>query len=224
MTVEDVLEWLEGHRSEEHRAGLLRFGIPNDRALGISMADLKKHARTVGRDHDLAMALWETGIYEARTLAAFVDEPDRVEPAQMDSWVADFDSWAICDTVCFHLFDRTAHAWEKAEEWTGRTPEFERRAGYAVFWGLSVHDKKAPDASFEHALRIIAGAEADERLYVKKAINMTLRAIGKRNASLNRAALEVADALASAADPHRSWIGRHARKELSSEKVQARFG
>ncbi len=221
-TPDSVLAWLESEASDEHREGLLRYGIPSERALGVAMGVMKKKAKAMGRSHDLALGLWELEIYEARTMAACVDEPTLVDEAQMEAWAADFDNWAICDTVCFHLFDRTAHAWTKSREWVTRPEEFVRRAGFALIWGLSVHDKKADDALFGSALTWIGDTEPDARPLVKKAVNMALRAIGKRNAALNRSACRVAELLAASSDRHRSWIGTHVLRELTSDKVRAR--
>lgn len=224
MDVDAVMAWLEEEGSEEVRVGLERFNIPADRAFGIPMGTLKAQARTIGRSHELAASLWATGWYEARTLAAFVDEPGEVTEAQMDAWARDFDSWAICDTTCFHLFDRTPFAWTKVGAWAAEEAEFVRRAGWALLWALSVHDKAAPDGRFLDRLALLERAEPDGRPLVKKAMNMALRATGKRNRALNRAAVGVAERLAADPDPHRAWIGRHALRELRSAKVQARLG
>jgi hypothetical protein len=132
-----VLDWLERTGTAETRAGMARYAIPSDRAYGVTVGELKKEARRLGRDHELALALWETERYEARILAAFVGEPRRVTVAQMDAWCADFDSWAICDTVCFHLFDRTPHAWGRIGPWARRKGEFQKRPAFALLWGLS---------------------------------------------------------------------------------------
>lgn len=205
MQFDEVVVWLEEHGSEEEREKMTRYGIPNNRAFGISVGDLKRFAEEVGPSHDFAVRLWETGWYEARTLATFVDEPTDVTEAQMDAWARDFDSWAICDTVCFHLFDRTRFAWKKMKEWASVEEEFVRRAAYALLWALSVHDKGAgTDGQFKEALEIIQGAEPDPRPLVKKAVDMALRATGKRNAVLNRAAIEVAEALAESGDASRA--------------------
>jgi 3-methyladenine DNA glycosylase AlkD len=156
-------------------------------------------------------------------LAAYVDDPGAVTLTQMDRWCRDFDSWAICDTVCFHLFDRTALAWTKVTKWAKREPEFEKRAAFALLWGLTVHDKRAGDAPFLQALALIRRAADDDRHFVKKAVNMALRATGKRSAALNRAALELARELADAGSPDARWVGKDALRELSSAAVQRRL-
>ena len=140
-SVPSVLDWFKQHASEKTRVGLARFAIPSEHALGVTVRDLRLLAKQLGRNHALAAALWQTGIYEARMLTAFIDEPARVTPAQMDRWSRDFDNWAICDTLCFALFDRTPHAWAKVAQWSKRSNEFEKRAAFALLWALAAHDK-----------------------------------------------------------------------------------
>jgi 3-methyladenine DNA glycosylase AlkD len=218
-----TLAWLERTGTKATREGMARYAIPSDNAFGVTVGALRRHARLLGRDHALAGALWETGWYEARMLASFIDDPAQVTPAQMDRWCADFDSWAICDTVCFHLFDRTPHAWRKLEPWSRKTPEFSRRAAFALLWGLTAHDRTATDEAFLACLPLIERGARDDRNFVKKAVDMALRSIGKRNATLNAAALAVAERLASCPEPSARWVGNHARRELQSPAVARRL-
>ena len=222
--LESALAWLEGHGSNAIRDGMgPKYGIHTDRAFGVSMANMKVLARQLGRSHELAVALWDTGWYEARMLASMVDEPASVTPAQMERWCREFDNWAICDTVCFNLFDRTPHAWTKVAEWADEGDEYVKRAAYALLWSLSRHDHTSADEPFLNGLLLVEAASGDERVYVKKAVNMALRAIGKRNLALNAAALAVADRLADSPDATARWIGTHARKELGSPTVARRL-
>jgi len=214
LDCDEVIAWINSKASAEERAGLLRYGIPNEHAVGIPMGTLKQMGKQLGQSHPLALELWDSGLYEARSLAAFVDQPSEVTPQQMDRWAHDFDSWAICDTVCFHLFDKTPFAWEKAEEWVAAPDEFVRRAGFAMIWALSVHDKTATDEQFLKALGLIEHAEPDPRPLVKKAMDMALRATGKRNDALQGAAIGVAERMARSHDRDRAWIGNHALREL----------
>lgn len=220
---EMAIQWLRDHSSKAKRDGMARFAIPSENALGVSMGDIQALARKLGRDHELAAELWKSGCYEARMLTSYVGEPDKVTAAQMDRWSRDFDNWAICDTVCFALFDRTPHAWSKVEQWSDRTAEFVKRAAFALLWGLTVHDKKAGDDRYLRALPLIERAAIDERNFVKKAVNMALRAIGKRNAALHAAALKVAECLGSSTDPTARWIGKDALRELRSPAVLRRL-
>jgi len=221
--VQAALAWLEDHSTEHDRKNLVKFAINAHKAFGVSMANMKVLAKQLGRNHDLAAALWGTGWYEARMLASLIDEPARVTPAQMDRWCRDFDNWGICDTVCFHFFDRTPHAWDKLEPWSKRRDEFKKRAAFALLWGLTVHDKEADDEQFVQGLSLVEHAADDERNFVKKAVNMALRATGKRNQALNTAAVAVARRLAESGDATARWVGKDALRELTSPALIKRL-
>ncbi len=223
VSVADVVAWLGDMATEETRDGMSRYGIPNDRAFGVPMGKMKRYAKRIGTDQDRARELWKTGWYEARTVAALTADPALLTPDVMDSWAADFDNWAICDTTCFSLFDRTAHAWGRVDAWAGAEGEFARRAAFALLWGLTVHDKGAADDAFVDRLPVIEQAAADGRDYVRKGVNMALRAIGKRNRALNTAAIDTAERLAARDQASARWVGTHALRELRSDKVQSRF-
>jgi 3-methyladenine DNA glycosylase AlkD len=221
--VETVLASLKRTATKKVRDGMARYGLPSDNALGVSVGDIQRLAKRLGRNHERAAALWDTGWYEARMLAAYVDEPERVTPAQMDRWCRDFDNWGICDTVCFVLFDRTPHAWRKVSQWAGRREEFVKRAAFALLWGLTVHDKMASDEPFINGLKLVERAATDGRHFVKKSVNMALRAVGKRNPKLHAAALAVAERLSRSDEPACRWVGKDALRELSSAKVRSRM-
>ena len=221
--LQTALASLKQRSSKSVREGMARFNIPNEHALGVKMGDIQTVGKQLGRHHPLAEALWQTGIYEARMLSAYVAEPEKVTPAEMDRWCRAFDNWAHCDTLCFALWDRTPHAWKKAEQWAKKTPEFQKRAGFALFWCLSVHDKAAADAHFLKGLKLIEAAANDDRHFVKKAVNMALRAIGKRNKVLNAEAIAVATRLAASQDATARWIGKDALREIAGAAVKKRL-
>lgn len=220
----EALAWLERNGTKSVRDGMKRFNIPSDKAYGVTMARIQGLAKQLGRDHGLALALWESDRYEARMLAAYVDEPARVTPAQMEKWRRGFDNWAVVDTLCFALFDRTPHAWAKASKWTSARDEFGKRAGFALFWALAVHDKQASDERFVRVLPLIERGAADERHFVKKAVNMALRAIGKRSRKLNGACVALSKRLAASEIESARWVGKDALRELSSTAVARRLG
>jgi 3-methyladenine DNA glycosylase AlkD len=222
-TVNSILSWLEKHSSAATREGMARYGIPSDSASGVSVADIRRLAKEVGRDHQLALALWETGSYEARMLTPFIDEPARVTPAQMDRWARDFDSWAICDALCFHLFDKTPHAWSKIAKWSDARAEFVRRAAFALLASVALHDKPAPDKPFLDSLLLIERAATDERNFVKKAVSWALRGIGKRNPALRAAAVTLAHRFAKSNNPAARWIGKDALRDLATPATFKRF-
>lgn len=220
--VHQVLKQLEAVADPSRLAGMARYGIAVDEAMGVSIPELRGIAREIGTDHALALRLWETGIHEARILAGMVEDPKEVTPQQMDAWVRDFDSWDLCDQVCGNLFDRTEHAFAEAVRWAGRRDEFVRRAGFAVMAVAAVHRKDVGDEPFEAFLPVIAAAATDERNYVKKAVNWALRQIGKRSLALNRKALATAKQIQEIDSRAARWIASDALRELSSPAVLSR--
>jgi 3-methyladenine DNA glycosylase AlkD len=217
--VRQILAWLERKGSRKNRDGMARYAIVADQVFGVSVADIRALGKQTGRSHPLALALWKTGWYEARMLTAFVEEPEQVTPAQMDAWARDFDNWAICDTLCFHLFDKTPHAWKKVTAWSGRKEEFVKRAAFALLASIALHDKQAPDAPFLRGLKLIERAAKDERNFVKKGVSWALRLIGRRNVALNRAAVTLSKRLVASSEPGSRWVGRDALRELTSPAV-----
>jgi len=218
-----ALTWLQRHRTKATLEGMARYAIPSDHAYGVAMKDIKALGTLLGRNQPLAVALWATGVYEARMLASFVGDPERLTATQMERWCKDFDNWAICDAMSFNLFDRTPHAWTKVAQWSTRRNEFEKRAAFALLWSLTVHDKSAADEAFERGLVLVEREADDQRHFVKKATNMALRAIGKRNLALNAAAVRVARRLAGSNDATARWVGRDALRELTSPALTRRL-
>jgi 3-methyladenine DNA glycosylase AlkD len=223
MNVQEIIGEMKRDADPQAVAGMARFGINPKGTLGLSMPYLRKLARRIGRDHALAQRLWRSGIHEARILAALVDDPAAVTPAQMDAWIKDFDSWDVCDQVCGCLFDQTRAGRRKAGAWTVRKPEFERRAGYALMAALAWHDKDAPDSLFTGYLAIIERGADDDRNFVKKAVNWALRNIGKRNLVLHKAAIAAARRIARRESRSARWIAADALRELTSPATIARI-
>ncbi len=222
-SADDVIATLRRMGDPSHLTGMRRFGIETDRALGISVTELRGVARTLGRDHELAGALWRSGIHEARMLASMVDEPDRVTPRQMESWIGGVGSWDLCDGLCGNLFDRTPHWHDKAAAWSGRDAEFTKRGGFALMaWG-AVHRKDEPDERFERFLPLIEEQAGDERNYVKKAVSWALRQIGKRSVRLHPGAVATAHRILERHDRTARWIARDALRELEGAAVVDRM-
>jgi 3-methyladenine DNA glycosylase AlkD len=209
--------------TEHDRENMARFGITASKAFGVSIANIQKLAKNLGRDHELAAALWETGWYEARLLTSFVDEPSQVTPEQMDRWCRDFDNWGICDTVCFHLFDRTPYAWAKVAEWSGADEEFVKRGAFALLASLAGHDKKSGDEPFLKTLPLIERAATDERNFVKKGVSWALRLAGRRSAVLHAATVELARRLAASPHAAARWVGKDALRDLTKPAVLSRL-
>jgi 3-methyladenine DNA glycosylase AlkD len=152
-----------------------------------------------------------------------IDDPQRITADRLDRWATEFDSWDLCDQCCNRLFSKTPFARQKAMAWAGRPEEFVKRAGFVLMAVLAVHDKKAPDKQFDPFFKRIKAEADDERNFVKKAVNWALRQIGKRNRSLNKKAIRVAEEIRQFESKAARWVARDALRELRSENVQKRL-
>jgi 3-methyladenine DNA glycosylase AlkD len=218
-----ALAWLEKHSSKSVRAGMLRYAIPNDDALGVRMGDIQKLGKLLGRDHALALELWKTGVYEARMLCAYVDELEKVTPAQMDAQARAFDNWAICDTMCFALWVRSAHVMKKIRTWSSRREEFVKRAAFALLASAALKAREIPETEFLRTLKLIEKAAEDERNFVKKAVNWALRGVGERSLALNAAAVTLARKLGESKNAPARWVGKDALRKLTARATLERL-
>jgi len=222
MNKDEVLKWLEKTGSTRYKDGLARYGIVAPKAFGVPVGAMLKFAKQHGKDHALAAELWKSGWYEARLLAAMMDDPKQVTRKQMDTWAAEFDNWGVCDTVCWHLFDYTPFAWAKIRQWSKSPKEYVKRASFAMMAGQAGHNKTAADAEFLALLPIIENGARDERNFVKKAVNWALRRIGGRSPKLYDAAIATAKRLAASDVASCRWVGKDALRDLSRPIVRAR--
>jgi 3-methyladenine DNA glycosylase AlkD len=223
MHYEEVIQKLHLLANPENVKGMARYGISQKNNLGISIYHLRPLAKEIGKNHALALKLWDSQIHDARLLACFIDDPEKVTPDQMDAWAEDFDSWDICDQACTSLFDLSPFAYEKVFQWVDHEKEFVKRAAFSLIAGLAVHDKKASDQVFEQFFPLLITHSGDNRNYVKKAVNWALRNIGKRNRSLNKTAILTAKEIQKINVPSARWIASDAIRELTSEKIQQRL-
>ncbi|MFC1593043.1 DNA alkylation repair protein [Candidatus Omnitrophota bacterium] len=218
-----ILKKLEAMSDPKAVEGMARYGINPQNTYGVSIPYLRRIAKEIGADHTLAQQLWVSSIHEARILASLIDDPKMVTEEQMESWVNDFDSWDVCDQCCSNLFDKTNLAYQKAAEWSSNDKEFIKRAGFVLIAHLAVSDKKADNERFDRFLPIIKREAADNRNFVKKAVNWALRQIGKRNLYLNKQAIETAEEIQRIDSRSAKWISSDAIRELRSQAVQQRL-
>lgn len=197
MDSKDVIKRLKSVAIKGRRESNERFAIAGNKMLGVSVPDIRKLAKEIGKDHPLGQDLWRTGVHEARILATMIDNPLHVTEEQLEKWAKDLDSWDICDHFCGNLADKTPFAYRKATTWTAREREYEKRAGFALIAYLAVHDKKA--------------------------VNWALREIGKRNATLNKATIETAKEIHKFDSKSAGWIASDAIRELQSDAVKRRL-
>lgn len=221
LTFDEILNRLREQRDPEAVAGMARYGIVGREVFGVKVPLLRVMAKEAGRDHELAQRLWGYPSRETRILATMIDHWKWVDEAQMARWVIDFDSWEVCDQACGNLFAYTPYAYAKAFEWSGRSEEFVKRAGFVLMADLAHRDKKTSDDDLAAFFPFIEREAGDDRNFVKKAVNWALRDLGKRNLALNRLAIATAERLIAQPSPSARWNGRDALRELTGDKVQA---
>ncbi len=217
--VQEIIQDLRAQGNPDSVQGMARFGIATGTAFGVSVPTVRSLAKKIGKDHKLALDLWETGYHDARLLATMIDNQLEVSEGQMESWARDFDSWDVVDQCCGNLFCKTPLAVKKSLEWSRRSEEFVKRAGFSLIAYLAVHDKKASNKTFIEFLPVIARESSDERNFVRKAVNWALRQIGKRNLALNRSAISTAKEIGRKKSKAARWIARDALRELTSQAV-----
>lgn len=222
-SLDEVLNKMKAKARPNQLEGMARYGMAVEHRLGMSIPDMRKLAKELGKNHDLALELWKTGMVEAKIVAAMIDDPERVTEMQMEEWVKDINSWDVCDQLCMNLFDKTPLAWKKIRDWSKREEEFVKRTAFALIACLAWHDKEKEDEKFIELFSLIKEGAVDERNFVKKAVNWALRNIGKRNLNLNKAAIKFAKEIQHFDSKAARWIANNAIKELESEAIQKRL-
>jgi len=224
MTARQIVALFKANADPERKKGMARYGINTENCFGVSLPFIRETAKKLGKNHELALELWDTGFHEIRMLAAHIADVNRLDSELMERWAADFDSWDICDCTCNRLFDKSPLAFEKINQWAMRDEEYVKRTAFVLMTQIAVHNKKLPDSEFVKFFPLIIDAASDERNFVKKAVNWAVRQIGKRNQELNKRAIALAEQIARIKNSKSAlWIASDALRELKSEQVQQRL-
>lgn len=223
LDANELIKMLKSEASKSVIASQARFGINTEYAIGVTVPKIRKIAKLAGTDHNVAQELWNSKIHEARILACMVDDPKLVTESQMERWVKEINSWDLCDSCCGTLFDKTSYGYAKALEWARRPDEYIKRAGFVLMAYISVHDRVMDDDKITRFIPVIEKESWDDRNFVRKAVNWALREVGKRNARLNRLAIESAERIKMQDSRSARWIASDALRELRSEAVQKRL-
>ena len=197
-----------------------KFGITYVKSYGLRLPQIRKVAKECGKDHELALKLWNHGYHETYLLATLVEEPEKVTSKQLDEWVHTFYSWDLVDQACINLLRFIPEAIDNIFIWCNADEEFVKRTAYSLIAVLAVHEK---ESDFEKYFEIIREGSRDNRNFVKKSVNWAIRQIGKINPENNRKALELSYEILEFDDKSSKWVARGAIKELESEKVQAKL-
>lgn len=214
-----IIEILLSMRNDKNIAGMERFGIKSQKLLGISMKDLDSISKEIGKNHSLALDLWNTRYHEARLLASMIAVPKQSTIKELHTWVHDFDNWAVCDSVCGKYIRKTEHVYDLIYEWEQSKFLYVKRAAFACMAWIAVHNKKLTNEYFDKYFDLIFKNVLDERHYIAKAVNWALRQIGKRNAILNERALDLSQSIITKNPQNKTalWIAKDALRELEKK-------
>ena len=200
-----------------------KFGISTDKAVGTAVTTLRALVKGLPRpDQDLAEALWQSGIHEARIMASTLADPEQMTREKLDNWASELNSWDICDLCCGNLFSRVKNPLKLAERWIKKEDEFVRRAGFAIICSLSAPRAKTTDEDLIKLLPLIKNHSCDPRPMVHKAVNWALRNIGKKNPRLTPRAVACANEILDLYPDNRSarWVAHNALWELNLPKTK----
>ena len=222
-SVNDIIKKLKSKANPANLEGMARYGISTANRLGNSIPFLRKLAKEIGKDHELALKLWEKGIDETRILASMIGDENKLTETQAEKWVVDFNSWDVCDQVCMNLFKKLPFAEKKIKEWSKREEEFIKRAAFSLIACIAVYYKEKPDNEFIKFFPLIKKSSTDERNYVKKAVSWALRNIGKKNKNLNKEVIKFAKELEKTDSKSARRIARDTLKDIQREKVRKRW-
>lgn len=189
MDLASTLAQLESAGTAQNRKLYARHGC-QEPMFGVSFAALKALKQAIKRDHDLSLALWESGNHDARVLATMVAVPSSMRTADLDAWGKDANSAILADYVASVVVD-TPFAASRAEKWKDAKSEWLGRAGWTVIARLS-HDASIPDSFFVPLLAQIEDEIHHRKNRVREGMYSALIAIGARGGELTDAALAAA--------------------------------
>ena len=220
MEFDQIIQEFERLSDVDFAENMKKFGIRYVRSYGLRLPQIRKVARQCGKNHDLALKLWNHGYHETYLLATLIEEPEKVDSRQLDDWVSTFYSWDLVDQACINLLRFIPEARENIFIWCDSDEEFVKRTAFSLIAVLAVHEK---ESDFEIYFDVIKEASKDNRNFVKKSVNWAIRQIGKIDLENNRKALDLAYEILEIDNKASKWVARGAIRELESEKVRSKF-
>jgi len=186
LSLAEVMSALAAAGSEQTRRTYARHGVTQP-MFGVSFATLKTLYKRIKLDHELALALWETGNFDARNLAVKVVDPARMAQLDLDRWATDLSARS-CGNYVAQVAAEGPHAWDCVTRWLCAELESQRTIGWKLVARLALLDEHADDAWFAAQLGAIEREIHTTSNAVREAMNEAVIAIGCRNPALREAA------------------------------------
>lgn len=225
MNIDQVLALLESRKDPRGIAYWERAAPAALKTFGLGVTQLKAIGKQIGKNHQLALELWRSPYYDAKTLATIIDDPKQVGEAQVEEQIKDVDFWMLSYSYCSNLLAKTPFVQKKMEAWTVSSDHLLRRCGYLLLYHVARDDKKLPDAYFEPYLDAIEKSLQSEENFVKDAMNNALCAIGQRSKPLNTRAIAIAKKIGKVEVDYgdNSCQALDCYKHLTAERLQQKF-
>ena len=220
MEFDQIIREFERLSDVDFAENMKKFGIRYVKSYGLRLPQIRKVAKQCGKNHDLALKLWDHGYHETYLMATLVEESEKVSSEQLNDWVNTFYSWDLVDQACINLLRFIPEARENIFIWCDSDEEFVKRTAFSLIAVLAVHEK---ESDFEIYFDVIKEASKDNRNFVKKSVNWAIRQIGKIDLENNRKALDLAYEILEIDNKASKWVARGAIRELESEKVRSKF-
>jgi 3-methyladenine DNA glycosylase AlkD len=184
--------------------------------LGVSTSDIRRLAKKIGGDADLAEALWLSEFVEAKALAILVLPRSRVDDALITRWLADIGDWSTCDLFVKSLIAKRKDAVEYGVKWAANSDLYTKRAGLALIANYCMRATSYDDEVASQIGGTIEEAASDDRDHVRQACCWALREFGKSNSNSHETACRLALELTQSDEVPKSWVGRCAYRELQN--------
>lgn len=214
MTSNEILSGLKALSLEKYKVNVVKLGIPEACSIGVSTGDVRKLAKTVGKDNALAHDLWNTGYHEARLLAVLIVDKKQFSLQEAEAFMHDVISWDLCDHLCKNLLIKLKGYEDLIEKWCDAEATYMKRAAFTLMASAAIHEKNLQKEALDHYLTLIRTYSDDEREHVKKSVSWALREIGKRDFDYQEKAVLLAHDLMENGNKAQKWIGKDALKEL----------
>jgi 3-methyladenine DNA glycosylase AlkD len=232
MTKTEVLELLEENRDARGEANWKEMGDRTGglNSFGIGLTRLRAIAKHVGRDHDLALELWNERNHDARIIGLLIDDPKQLTRDQVEKQVDGAGAGMLGHVLssCDATLPKSPIAFEIAQDWMASKDPVRRSCGYGLVYELAKDkkDKRLTDGFFLGCVETIRATIAEEENRVRVAMGGALMSIGKRNKTLNAAAIEVARAIGPIdfSDGDRKCEPMDVLKHLTSDYLRHRLG
>jgi hypothetical protein len=215
---QEILSKIKPLQNIEVVNSMQKRGVDYKVNLGVSIPLLRDMASDYGKNHLLALKLWNKQWRETMILATLLEEPEKVTENQMDFWVKNFPSIEIAEQAAMNLFSMTNFAYKKAFEYCLGKKLLIKIVGLLMIGRLALTDREAPDSNFDPFFELMPPLSKDPQLSI--VFSRIYIQVGMRNLNLNEIAVSHAKILKTIDSKTAQENAEHILSELDSEDAR----